>query len=138
MPMAGEVDTTQLQQVGLTSEDARVLANSHPNVVLVGVSQRTEAVLCALTPYLQPPIQTLSGSTPFPKPPQGTLILRELESLDSQAQHQLLRWLDGAGTGTRVISLTSESLFPRVKEGTFLEALYYRLNVVRLEPLQNR
>lgn len=138
MPMAEEVDTTQLQQVGLTSEDARVLASSHPNVVLVGVSQRTEAVLRALTPYLQPPVLAFTWPTSFPKPAQGTLILRELESLDRQVQHQLLRWLDGAGAGTRVISLTSESLFPLVEEGAFLEALYYRLNVVRLEARQNR
>ena len=137
MPMAEEVDTTRLQQVGLTAEEARVLANLHPNVVLVGLSQRTEAVLDALTPYLQPPVQTFTGSISFLNPPQGTLILRELESLDGQAQHQLLQWLDGPGTGTRVISLTSDSLFPLVREGSFLEALYYRLNVVRLEPRQN-
>jgi Sigma-54 interaction domain len=135
--MVEEADTARLLKVGLTSEDARLLASSRPNVVLVGMSPKTEEILVALTPFLQRPVQCLEGPMSFPNPPQGTLILRKLETLDWQAQHQLLRWLDGPGTGTRVISVTSESLYPRVEQGSFLEALYYRLNVVRLEPLQN-
>jgi hypothetical protein len=130
-----EADATQLLELGLTVEDARMLTNSHPNVVLLGLSQTTEAVVRALTPYLRPPVQSLERSTSFPNLPQGTLILRELETLDWQAQHQLLRWLDGPGADTQVITLTSAPLYPRVTQGTFLDTLYYRLNIVHLGPL---
>jgi hypothetical protein len=134
--MALEGDTSQLLKLGLTSEDARALMSSRPNVVFVGLSHTTEAILRALTPHLRPPVQSLQGSGSFPSLPQGTLILRELETLDSQAQLRLLRWLDGFGVDMQVISLTSSPLYPRVEEGTFLEALYYRLNILHLEPFK--
>ncbi|SRR5258706_4542958 len=128
-------DEMQLLKVGLTSEDARVFAAWHPNVVLVGTSETTEAVLAALTPYLKTPVLKLQNSRSLPTVPQGTVILRELETLDSLEQNQLLQWLDGTGVETQVVSLTSVPLYPRVEQGTFLVALYYRLNIVHLEPL---
>jgi hypothetical protein len=136
MPMVEERDATRLLELGLTPEEARVLTTSHQNVLLVGMPRVTEAVLRALTPYLRPPVQSLEVSTSLPNRAQGTLILRELETLDWQAQHQLLQWLNGLGTDTQIISLISTPLYPRVEQGTFHDQLYYRLNVVHLEPRQ--
>jgi transcriptional regulator of acetoin/glycerol metabolism len=130
-----ESGSAQLLKLGLTSEDARVLTHAHPNVVLVGVSQATEAVLQALTQHLRPPVHSLGTVASLPAVPQGTLILREPEALDRQAQDRLLQWLDGPGADTQVISLTSASLYPRVEQGTFLDTLYYRLNVMHLGPM---
>ena len=44
------------------------------------------------------------------------------------------RWLDGEGRETHVISLASARLYSLMTSGEFLESLYYRLNVLRLEP----
>ena len=134
MPVVQANDTTQLLKLGLTSEDVRVLTNWHPNVMLVGTSQTTEAVLQALTSCFRQPVRDLDRRAAFPSPPQGTLILRELETLDAHGQQKLQEWLDGPGTETQVISLTSIPLYPRVRKGTFLSVLYYRLNTVHLEP----
>jgi Sigma-54 interaction domain len=134
MPMVEERDATRLLELGLTPEEARVLTTLHQNVLLVGMPRVTEAVLRALTPYLRPPVQSLEVSTSLPNRAQGTLILRELETLDWQVQHQLLHWLNGLGTDTQIISLISAPLYPRVEQGTFHDQLYYRLNVVHLEP----
>jgi hypothetical protein len=128
-------DETQLLKVGLTSEDARLFTTWHPNVVVVGTSQTTEAVLAALTPYLKAPVRHPEQSRSLPTVPQGSLILRALETFDGQEQRHLLHWLDGTGADTQVISLTSVPLYPRVEQGAFLGALYYRLNIVHLEPL---
>src|ERR1700730_18076289 len=134
MPMVEERDSTRILELGLTPEEARVLATLHQNVLLVGMPRVTEMVLRALTPYLRPPVQSLEVSTSLPNRPPGTLILRELETLDWQAQHQLLPWLNGLAPNTLIISLISAPLYPRVEQGPFHDQLYYRLNVVHLEP----
>ena len=134
MPMVEERDSTRLLELGLTPEEVRVLTTLHQNVLLVGMPRVTEAVLRALTPYLRLPVQSLEVSMSLPNHPQGTLILRALETLDWQAQHQLLHWLNGLGTDTQIISLISAPLYPRIEQGTFHDQLYYRLNVVHLEP----
>ena len=81
----------------------------------------------------------------------GTLFLDEIGNLSPGGQMKLLRVLD---TGTfqrlgsnqtrrvkvRVLSATNADLQAMVREGTFREDLYYRLNVieVRLPPLSER
>ena len=81
----------------------------------------------------------------------GTLFLDEIGNLPPGGQMKLLRVLD---TGTfqrlgsnqtrqvkvRVLSATNADLKAMVREGTFREDLYYRLNVieVRLPPLAER
>jgi DNA-binding NtrC family response regulator len=121
MSVAAECDVTKLLRLGLSSDDAHVLANARANVLIVAVGQTRENLLQAMESFLQP---------------QGTLILRDIEKLDQQAQHELLRWLDGVGSDTRVISLTSARLYPLVQAGKFLDTLYYRLNIVRLAPVE--
>jgi hypothetical protein len=132
-PVAQAPDITHLSKLGLTSEDAYVLTTSHANALILGVPQITEGILLALTPFLRPPVSGLDASMALPNAPQGTLILRDLETLDSRAQENLLRWLDGVGAGTRIISLSSVPLYPRVEQQAFLDTLYYRLNILYFE-----
>ena len=42
-------------------------------------------------------------------------------------------WLDDAVGTVQVIATTSEPLFPLVERGAFLDVLYYRLNILRVE-----
>jgi two-component system, NtrC family, response regulator HydG len=82
----------------------------------------------------------------------GTLFLDEIGDLSRQVQVKLLRVLQegeierlgGAGKSTsidiRLIAATNVDLAKAVREGTFREDLYYRLNVVPIEvpPLRDR
>ena len=81
----------------------------------------------------------------------GTLFLDEVGEMSSKVQVDLLRVLEERAcyrlggnrkihTDVRVISATNKVLKKSIKEGTFREDLYYRLNVVgiHLPPLRER
>ena len=81
----------------------------------------------------------------------GTLFLDEIQSMEPSLQAKFLRVLETreasrlGGEQTielefRLVSATSCDLRREIAEGRFLEALYYRLNVVplRVPPLRNR
>ncbi|MEI7905696.1 MAG: sigma-54 dependent transcriptional regulator, partial [Candidatus Firestonebacteria bacterium] len=81
----------------------------------------------------------------------GSIFLDDIDDMKPAAQVKLLRVLQQrefervGGTETikadvRVISATKADLKERIKEGTFREDLYYRLNVVQvnLPPLRDR
>jgi DNA-binding NtrC family response regulator len=61
------------------------------------------------------------------------LIVPLVNRFDDDQQRQLLRWIEETGGKVRVIATTPGSLFGLVERGLFLDALYYRLNTVRLE-----
>jgi len=81
----------------------------------------------------------------------GTIFLDEVAELSNNMQVKLLRFLQEgkfervggeqtASVNVRVISATNKDLKKAVKQGTFRDDLYYRLNVIpiRLPPLRNR
>ena len=68
----------------------------------------------------------------------GTLFISEISSIPLSAQHSLLKLMKGKGDGAagkfdvRIIASTSKNLKQEVKEGNFLQDLYYRLNAVSI------
>ena len=81
----------------------------------------------------------------------GTLLLADVESLQSETQVKLLQILENReftqtghvrnlGLDTRLVTTTTANLRERVKSGEFREDLFYRLNVVPLflPPLRER
>jgi hypothetical protein len=116
-------------------DDLSVLLTRRPNALLSGPREATHTCLLKVKPGFRLPIRRLAcddlGSLP---PPGGTVILDDVEVLDGQQQETLLRWLDeGSHAEMQVISITAATLYDRVRAGTFLQALYYRLNVIHIE-----
>jgi formate hydrogenlyase transcriptional activator len=71
----------------------------------------------------------------------GTLFLDEIAAIDPGMQGRLLGVLTNPDTsGARIIAATNRDLRKAVREGTFREDLYYRLNVFPIEvpPLRAR
>lgn len=82
---------------------------------------------------------------------KGTLFLDEVENMPHSLQQKLLRVLElkeveilGSGRAVpvdiRIIAATNKPLWPLVKQGSFRDDLFHRLNVITLEipPLRNR
>ena len=71
-----------------------------------------------------------SGLVLSPDGGTGTLILRDVAAMPRNDQHRLCDWLAVTAGRTRVVSTTRQPLFPLLEAGTFVETLYYRLNVL--------
>jgi DNA-binding NtrC family response regulator len=70
-------------------------------------------------------------------PDKATLLLREVHALGEADQAEIARAIGDPGTppascAPRIISTSSVSLFDRVRQGTFNERLFYRLNVMHI------
>ena len=106
---------------------------AHPNALLIGSETRATAAMGRLRPYLRAPLVHWHPSALL-EPPHatGTLVTWEADSLDQLQQALLLAWMDRNAADVQVISVAPCPVFPLVSEGTFLPALYYRLNTVCL------
>ena len=65
---------------------------------------------------------------------RGTLLLEGLHFMNLTQQLALYDWLTHNAGQVQVISLASRVIDSLVANGDFLEGLFFRLNVVRLEP----
>jgi hypothetical protein len=115
--------------------DWNVAVRTELNLLLEGSSSEIEERLAALKPHLHEPVCEFrpAGGTCVPEPRQGTLILLEVAKLDAAQQATLIRWFDER-LPVRIVSTSSCPLFSFVRSGAFLSELYYRLNVVLIEP----
>ena len=120
-------------------DDWAVLLRTRPNMLVTGSGAAVDAFIHAVTPSLRAPVQSLAGGTLPPRlPADGTLILRDVDTLAGDQQQRLVRWLDEPQHGhTQVISITATSLYLLVAAGMFSDRLYYRLNVVHFEVISD-
>jgi transcriptional regulator of acetoin/glycerol metabolism len=111
------------------------------NLLLEGSPSHIEGRLAALKPHLREPICEFrpAHDACVPQPREGTLILRDVARLDAAQQTKLLRWFDEFDdrVPVRIVSTSAEPLFSFVASGAFSRELYYRLNVVLIEPLRS-
>ena len=116
-------------------DDWAVLLRRRPNLLISGNRETADAFVLALTPYFGPPVRRLVCAASLRLPAAGgTLILDGVEALNGQQQKTLFCWLDACShPEVQVISVAPTALYTYVEAGTFLDALYYRLNMVHLE-----
>jgi hypothetical protein len=105
------------------------------NLLLTGHDGVIEYLLDALVPDLREPIGRWSPGDRLLLPPPalvGTMIFQDVGAMPFEDQCRLMEWLTGA-SATQVISTTPTPLVRRVEAGTFMEALYYRLNIISID-----
>jgi transcriptional regulator of aromatic amino acid metabolism len=59
------------------------------------------------------------------------VVIDDVAALSPDDQHALLQWLDRE-RDAMVLSFAVNPVFPLVTNGTFLERLFYRLNIITL------
>jgi transcriptional regulator of aromatic amino acid metabolism len=99
-------------------------------VLLVGTRQANESALGQLLPFSRQPCYVDVGETL--RPDTGTVVLRDVEKLDGDAQRDLLRWIDATYRRVQLITLATVPLFPFVDSGAFRPDLFYRLNAITI------
>ena len=119
-------------RLAIQAGDWNTFVGSRANAIVVGTEEAALGVWTAVWPSLQKPIHWVEAERlSLPRRSAGTLILQGADAL-SACEQQLLEWLEGDARATRILTTTRRPLFPLVESGNFLEALYYRLNVILL------
>jgi len=113
----------------LTSERRR------PNLLVVCNEVTVDAALRHLVTFCDPPyhVVTLPGPLDLPEDKNGTLLLMDVPRLSLEQQVALYDWLSTGTEDLQVVSISSRPVAPLIERGQFLEALFYRLNVIYLD-----
>ncbi len=117
---------------GFDSTEWDSIISGRHNALLEGPREWTDAILWRLGPRLCEPViwMTPHSAGTLPAGRCGALVIQDVASLRRDDQASLFAWMDGGHR--HVISTTMHPLFPLIAVGVFDEALYYRLNVVRM------
>ena len=118
---------------GLTAEEWGAARFARANVLLVASDGLAEKIVDSLRPDFCEPIEVWDPASRLVLPPigsTGTLILQDVGAMPHDDQRRLCDWLEVTAGRTRVVSTTRQPLFPLLEAGTFVETLYYRLNVL--------
>jgi hypothetical protein len=125
--------------VPLPFPESRLVTDLRLNLMLAGPQSALEAAIVALAPWLRPPLWSWHEGIPLrlPTEPGCTLVLNQAGRLDPDQQQQLIRWLDLPVPRPQIISTSSQPLFGLVERRMFLDLLYYRLNIVRIDVMSD-
>ena len=128
------------REPGLAMEPLSSLHRFHPNILLVDSGVQVERALAEIRPMLRIPLTEWSprAMPHLPAIAFRSLIVRDAECLTVTQQRSLAALLSRSLGRVQVVSIAGVRLFPLVCQGLFLEDLYYRLNVVLLEPSHDR
>lgn len=107
----------------------------HPHLLLDCSEFEIECIRLGLLQWGAAPVRhiKLPGTLTLPRTGRGTLLLEGVHRLTLSQQIALYDWMTWGGKNTQVISLTTTAIDGLVKSGRFLEGLFYRLNMVRLD-----
>jgi hypothetical protein len=120
-------------RLAIPASDWEALIATRVNTVIVGHEDAALGVWTAVWPTLQKPIYWVEADRlSLPRQSAGTLILQGAHALSASAQRRVFDWLDLDAHSTRVLTTTPQALYPLVESGAFIEALYYRLNMLLL------
>ena len=126
-----------LESLLLTSLNLR---GARPNLLVSCSLEEVPEVIDELSKWCLTPLNLLSlpATLDLPTIFEGTLLLTRIEALSLDQQITLFDWMTMAQCRMQVVSIATTRIDGLVKEGRFLEALFYRLNVVQLEARRHR
>jgi sigma-54-interacting transcriptional regulator len=102
--------------------------------MVAGPREALAAFLEAAQPELREPIRSANAALPPVLDGIRTLILTDVDRLDSADQHRWRDWFDQCRhVDVQVVSFTTTPLFSLVSANAFDADLYYRLNTIFLE-----
>jgi hypothetical protein len=116
----------------LAQENLRRMGMPRVNILFIGADDVVWRVL-GTSLSLAAPIVSWRPGEPLQLPDftgVRTLVIRDLAQMTGTEQVRLLQWLDRAAGYVQVVSTSSAALLPLVEDGTFVNALYYRLNII--------
>jgi hypothetical protein len=99
-----------------------------------------DAFVDRLVPWCDGPVYTctLPGALSLPAERTGTVVLNDVATLSVMQQLDVYDWMSERKTTMQVVSVTTAALAPLVDAGLFLQALFYRLNIIRLNASPSR
>ena len=114
-----------------------LMVRSHrPNVLVESVGLTVEAVASDIAPFCLRPLHLRLLPCPLRLPMRMgcTVLIGDIVALTPFEQAMFCRWLEDRDRepDIQVVSIASRPLWPYVKNGGFLERLFYRLNVVHV------
>ena len=118
---------------GLTDEEWHVVRTARANVLFIGRRLSAKRVVEALRSQVSDPIHVWRPGARLVLPPAeqaGTFVLQELGAMTHDDQRHLHDWLQVTSGRTRVISTARQPMLPLLQAGTFIDTLYYRLNIL--------
>jgi len=123
---------TQLLEECSLAQAARV------NILLVHAGNHLQAIVQSFVLDRGEPLPIWRAGDPLvlPSGPRPRMmILHDVGAMPLEDQRRLLVWLEGPGRSVQIISTSPVPLIDAVDAGTFLDSLYYRLNVVYVDVL---
>jgi Sigma-54 interaction domain len=106
----------------------------HPNVLIVCEDHLVDVVVARVARWSRRPLHSCTADDwRLPTQAGGTLVLKDLWSLSNAQQSALFEWMNVNGEATQVVSVARPGLQALVEGGDFLEALFFRLNVLQIE-----
>ncbi len=114
--------------------DWNMAARAGVNVLVLGADDTITALVNASRQDLTEPVMTRRGTGRLALPSASTvatLVLLDVLNLAPTDQQRLWMWLNHEHP--RIISTARPSILSMLKEGRFLESLYYRLNTVCID-----
>ena len=119
------------------TSDLDLARRTGANLLVVAADDIVTELMTSLWPSLAAPICVRKRDERLRLPPTSlpvaTLVVYDADTLTGDEQRALHHWITLNGR-TQVVSTASTSLWPMLQAGAFNDALYYRLNVVLVDP----
>jgi len=109
-----------------------VIVAGRAHVLLEGEKYRVRQTIFALASQVPRTVTCWHAGAIWPVTPH-TFIVENVETLSPAEQRELLDRLSAVPSCVQVISTSEGSVYEAVTRGAFLDDLYYRLNIVRVE-----
>ena len=111
------------------------LHGRRPNLLVNCAATEVYQVASELVRWCATPVVMcgMPGWLDLPPEHEGTLLITRVEEMTVDQQIGLFDWMTHAHPNVQVISVATTRLDHLVKDGRFLEGLFYRLNVVQVD-----